>query len=475
MAADQRLSVPSTSSGNQFISGATPWAYTSSWQEITAGISADISIIGITFQVTSTPALDTTEQVIFDIATGGSGSESVKIQIPYSYRNDTQVGYYHTTMYTVSLPEPYYVPANTRISIKAADSVGARLYNGVKIRYKEIPSPSFSQTAYRFYEDGAESSSTAIDAQNTNITRSVNSDSNLQLRVRIQETAGGSGATTDDYQLQYSLNSGTYYDIGLSGDVNTYYFNASDSGPTDSSNAWTNDANAFDGNTGTAATCSTDGTVLSGAGTTAPTSGGAISRVRARIYSELSGGGGAGWGSYSTLSTPSGGWTWQKVNDLSAAVTFYDGTTFTQAETQCVIQSAGVTIGTPTKVGSSTAGGQTGSVYRMEIEVTTSPVMNYNSSSLTDSNATTNRLGSGTGSFVAGEISEDSLVDNHQITWGNFTEYLYSLTIVESGVNNNDTLDFRVLRNGSTMTYSVTPRITVSKTTANTTNFFQFF
>jgi hypothetical protein len=99
---------------------------------------------------------------------------------------------------------------------------------------------------------------------------------------------------------------------------------------------------------------------------------------------------------------------------------------------------------------------------------TPAPVENYNSASLTDGNATTNRLGSGTGSFVAGEISEDGLVDNLQITASNYTELLYSLTINSDAVADADTIDFRVLRNGAVLnTYTVTPRITIDESTTS--------
>ncbi len=64
--------------------------------------------------------------------------------------------------------------------------------------------------AWRFYEDGTESGSTAIDAQDTDITRDVNSDSQVHIRYRVQETGDGdiAGETTDDYTIEYRLNAG---------------------------------------------------------------------------------------------------------------------------------------------------------------------------------------------------------------------------------------------------------------------------
>lgn len=101
-------------------------------------------------------------------------------------------------------------------------------------------------------------------------------------------------------------------------------------------------------------------------------------------------------------------------------------------------------------------------------------VLGFNSASLTDGGATTNRLTAGAGSFVAGVISEDGLADNHQITASNYTEYVYSLTLVSADLANGDTLDFRVLRNGAAIAaYSVTPRITASKVIPGSFNAFE--
>ncbi len=64
--------------------------------------------------------------------------------------------------------------------------------------------------AWRFYEDGTESGSSAIDAQDTSITRDVNSNSQVHIRYRVQEIGAGAiaGATTDDYIIEYRLNGG---------------------------------------------------------------------------------------------------------------------------------------------------------------------------------------------------------------------------------------------------------------------------
>lgn len=92
-----------------------------------------------------------------------------------------------------------------------------------------------------------------------------------------------------------------------------------------------------------------------------------------------------------------------------------------------------------------------------------SKVVAFNSTNLTEGAATTARLTAGTGSFVAGKVAEDGLVDDLQVTASNYTELLYSITL-KSAVATTGTLRFRVLHNDS-LTYSgstVTPTITVT-------------
>lgn len=65
--------------------------------------------------------------------------------------------------------------------------------------------------AWRFYEDGSESGSSPVEAEDTNIAaRDVNSDSQVHIRYRVEEVGAGSisGEATDDYVLQYRLNGG---------------------------------------------------------------------------------------------------------------------------------------------------------------------------------------------------------------------------------------------------------------------------
>ena len=106
------------------------------------------------------------------------------------------------------------------------------------------------------------------------------------------------------------------------------------------------------------------------------------------------------------------------------------------------------------------------SIYRVYTSPASSTVIPYDDPNLTGTGPTTNRLGAGTGSFVAGKISEDGTVNDFGWTANNYTELLYSLKFVKADLANGDTLRFRVLRNGATtgMTYTQTPRVDLTMT-----------
>lgn len=92
------------------------------------------------------------------------------------------------------------------------------------------------------------------------------------------------------------------------------------------------------------------------------------------------------------------------------------------------------------------------------------PVVPFNSGNVTEGAATTNRLTGGTGSFVAGKVSEDGEVNDVNLTASNFTELVYSIQAVSASLTDTDTLDFKVYRNGSALAaYTDIPRITVVK------------
>lgn len=97
------------------------------------------------------------------------------------------------------------------------------------------------------------------------------------------------------------------------------------------------------------------------------------------------------------------------------------------------------------------------------VTTTSAYVKAFDSANLTDAvpiSAPNFRLTAGTGTAEQGEVSEDGLLDNRQITASNYTEFLYTVQTIDADLAPTDTLDFRLLYNGATFTYSVTPRIT---------------
>lgn len=127
--------------------------------------------------------------------------------------------------------------------------------------------------------------------------------------------------------------------------VITYYFDASDAAATDPGPVWTGDDNAFDGDITTSATSSTSGSnaanFLKAEGTNAADLGTSINFIRARSYSvtnsnqfdaeiytdalgetlgKVIGSSIIGWMPYVDLVTPSGGWTWVKVQALEVKI-----------------------------------------------------------------------------------------------------------------------------------------------------------
>lgn len=345
--------------------------------------------------------------------------------------------------------------------------------------------PAFTQAAFRYYADGTETGSTALETQDTNHTADVSSgDVNLQLRVRLQETAGNPGDSTDDYQLQYELNdSSTWQSVTPS--TATTIDSYSESNVSGFGYEIRNGSNV-----GVGQSVSGDGNRVSTAKFYIRKVGSPTGNATAKLYAIT--------GTHGTNATPTGSALATSDNfSVSTLTTSFSLATFTFTGANIIsldsstkyfltLEYSGGDASNRVEIGyDSTSPAHAGNIATFNgsswtsntlydlifyLDSAVSIIVNgYNSSSLTDGNATTNRLGSGTGSFVAGEISEDGLVDDLQITASNYTELLYSLTIDSDAVADADTLDFRVLRNGATtgMTYTVTPRITIEKSTGS--------
>ena len=138
MAANQILSLPAAATGLAPAATVTAWVF-GAYVQASASLSTDIAVIGVTFGITTPLAVDTTTQYILEISTGAAASEVTKIQIPFSYRMDTAVGYYMPTMLKSFLPEPHIIASGSRVAVRVAHSLAEVItYAGVKILYREV-------------------------------------------------------------------------------------------------------------------------------------------------------------------------------------------------------------------------------------------------------------------------------------------------------------------------------------------------
>lgn len=345
----------------------------------------------------------------------------------------------------------------------------------VAILQQYVP-PAITQAASRFYADGTETGSTALAAQDATPSVDVTStDVNLQLRTRLQSTTAVAVNSTDDFQLQWDKNtSGAWANVstGIGYDESHY--------DTDYS-AYVSVGQSFKG----------DGTQLTKAamyvkkwGT--PPAG---DYVNAYLYTHSGTYGVNGtFGSNVASATP------VPVTNLTTSYGWmeftFDGTFTLVADTPyfLIVEAhdfdGGATFGadasSPTHAGNSYLyDGETSSVGGdLLFRINTPPsVIAYASTNLTDGAATTNRLTGGTGTFTAGKISEDGLVDDLGWAGNNHTELLYSLTLKKDSLVNGDAIRFRVLRNGVTtgLTYTQTPTIDVVKATLATQAAYGFY
>jgi len=140
MAADQFLSLPGDAAGLAPATAASVWGFGSYVEVISAAANTtDKAIIGITFQSTfNLTAGDQTHGFFFELSTGAAGAETIQLQFPTSIRPDSLVGYFFSANIML-LPEPYLLPAGTRLAVRVAQGpVAATTYNGVKVLYQEL-------------------------------------------------------------------------------------------------------------------------------------------------------------------------------------------------------------------------------------------------------------------------------------------------------------------------------------------------
>jgi len=133
------LSYPAAAGGiSRASSGGVAWSFSAYTELVPVNtITSDYYIAGLTWcWHTPLAAVDTTYEWIIELATGASSSEVLIIQVPASVRMDTAVGYAPSNI--VIFPEPKYVAANTRISVRVAYSLAttSNTLTGIKILYQ---------------------------------------------------------------------------------------------------------------------------------------------------------------------------------------------------------------------------------------------------------------------------------------------------------------------------------------------------
>ena len=132
------LSYPAAAAGiSRASSGGAAWSF-SAYTEVVpvSTITAEYWIAGMTWMWhTPAAAADVTYEVLFELATGAASSEVLIIQVPGSFRADTLAGYVPSNM--IIFPEPKVIAANTRISVRVAQSLAttSQTYSGIKLLY----------------------------------------------------------------------------------------------------------------------------------------------------------------------------------------------------------------------------------------------------------------------------------------------------------------------------------------------------
>lgn len=130
----QLRSLPESEGGVSLTTSNVAWQF-SEWKQLGQFTRSDLYIYGLLWQVTKIAAADTPYQVLFEIGLGVVGREVTKIQIPHSFRNDTAVGYYFDQL-SVFLPEPFFVPQYSTISVRVAyNDNSSTTFDGVKLKY----------------------------------------------------------------------------------------------------------------------------------------------------------------------------------------------------------------------------------------------------------------------------------------------------------------------------------------------------
>jgi len=373
----------------------------------------------------------------------------------------------------------YRKTTTTDMAAASLTSSRSDVWSSAQVEIKDTVAVAVSQDAYGFYaDDGSLTTSTALAATNTPPTIDVTQgDANTHLRMRLQSTSAAVVPATDDWCLQWEKNaSGTWEDVvGYHTPITA---NNSYSGILGLGVTYSSIAHSFQG----------DGSKLSQI-QVRMSRGGII--PAGQITAELR----AATGTFGTSNVPTGAALATALNTVDSSTIpttgswfnwSFDSTfTLVNGTTYCLVISCPAS---PGEIQVSTGGlshpGNTSifttswatsvsSDLTFRVNKLTSPiptsVFPYDSLNLNDGNLVNpSRLGAGTGTFVAaGRVAEDGFADDIGWSANNYTELLYTVQLKQADLTNGDVLRFRILRNdaiSSSMTYSSTPTINVTKT-----------
>lgn len=353
--------------------------------------------------------------------------------------------------------------------------------------------PEFDQTGFRFYDDGSESASSPFDDENADPSVDVTSGNvNLGLRIRVAETAGGNGDSTDDYKLQYNLNAGGWSDLStaIAGYNSAHLTEAAATTPrlsypgialySDTFGDGTIDA--IWSNWGGGNVTESSGTLNINSGTAASSYYGMdlvdtfdFDNKLVRIQVSEVGTQGAPYNLYPVQVSKDSNNTyyWIIVNNNSAqcwkavggtysqvgsSITHVDGYYYQLRELDGTHYWEYSTDGVDwvIQAGEATAFTNTGCIFSLFTELTslsTARTAKLDNFEMLDID------------FISGKVSEDGTVDNLAITANNYTELLYSITVVATEVADADTIDFRVVRNGTVLdAYTDVATVSIIKT-----------
>lgn len=356
--------------------------------------------------------------------------------------------------------------------------------------------PAITQAAYRFYADGTESGSAALAAQDTGYAADTSGGNvNLQIRMRLQSTTSESVSGGEDWRLQWEKNAdGNWVNIaGPTADVALAYQPEQTaltlSQPID--NITGTHAQSFKGNGG----------VLSRVEVCLAKFGSPTDNITAYLYNATgtwasndvkpngSSVAAADGNAPASSIPPIGSQTYSNFNFTTDAPQLAAGTVYCAAfasdspgsSNYVVVYTSSESVapfpGNRSYFQSGSWQSNATSDLAVRVFATPTNVVGFNSASLTEGAATTNRLTGGSGSFSAGEVSEAGFIVD--LGWGanNYTEVVYSVTLKSADLTNGDVLRFRVVRGYSPltdgMTYSATPTLTIgggapTKTPADT-------